>query len=82
MQSVTLVISLISGIIALALSGYKFSSQLNKLNQIDIIEEKIDQINDNLVKDLVSISLLNQRVDILEGEVKEIKNNCKKGGGA
>jgi len=56
---------------------YKISKQLTKLDKIDDLEGSIKVMNKNLVNDLISIKLLNQRVDHLEEEIKEIKELIK-----
>lgn len=68
------IVALSSGLIGLIIYFFKFSKQIAKLDTIDILNDKIDVMNKNLTKDLVSISLLEQRVDHLEEEIKEIKN--------
>jgi len=73
MDNLTLYVGLGVSVFALFTYIYKISKQLTKLDKIDGLEESIKTMNKNLVNDLVSIKLLNQRVDHLEEEIKEIK---------
>lgn len=69
-QAVAVTVGFISGLIGLGLYLYRFSKYFSKLDNIPIIEEKLDQIKESLVQDMVSISVLTQRVDKLEEDLK------------
>ncbi len=66
-------------IIALFLYFHKASKQLAKLDKIEELENKLDRMNKHLTEDLVSISLLKQRMDHMESEIKEIKEILRNG---
>ncbi len=77
-EQLYLYVGLATSLFALGTYILKTSKQLNKLDNIEAIEKKLDVMNEKMTNDLVDRAVLTKRVEQLEREIKEIKEMLRK----